>query len=348
MNESFDFEIYEPPKGRRYWVVKADAGRYYSTFIENSVISIGHLNDFVNEPTALNPFNSTSRELKDRMTVKRKGKDYFNPNNYGQVNSFVNEMNVGDWVITKTSEFICIGQIRSQARLETSVIKHIINKGEPYERQISMDFMLRRDVCWGPTVKMSHLPTDIFISLRSPMTLYNIDKHMESIYYTLYPFYKIDNSLRFSIRINKESEIHNLYLVKLFEYLNELEFLSHADIQEGDLEEIYIKFVESGLFNLSTQASFHSPGDVWAKVFLENKQMFKAVLIYSMLFGNSVLGFDGVFDLESRQNIIGALIERVDMNAIQETVKELNLSMPNYDTEEIETDFESSSILTKV
>lgn len=340
MSKELDVEIFEPPSNRRYWVVKADAGKYYETFLDNSIIAIGHLNKFLINPSYSNPFISSSTELKRKMTIKRDKKSFYNSNNFGQVNSFVNEMKIGDWVITKTSNTICIGQITSDPRLDDEVIKHTINKETPYERTLIMDFLLRRDVCWGPKVKMNHLPTDIYISLRSPMTLYNIDRHMESICYTLYPFFKIDDSLYFSIRINQDDDIPNYYLTKVLEYLNELDFLSHIDLENEDLTEIYQSYIDEGLFSLSTQASFHSPGDIWAKVLFPKGEpktnMAKAIIIYSMLFGNSHLGIDGILDLESRQKLWGVLVERIDMDAMKNTVEQLDLTMPKYNTEKIE------------
>lgn len=339
MTTEMDIKIFEPPSNRRYWVVKADAGKYYKLFLENSLIAIGHFNDFSIGRANSNPFVATSDEIKKSMTIKRDNKDIINTNNFGQVNSFVNEMKIGDWVITKSSNYVRIGMITSEAMLDDTKVIHTIHKGQPQERNISLDFKLKRDVTWGPEVLIEHLPTDIFISLRSPMTLYNIDQHMESICFTLYPFFKINDTLHFSIQIAQVNDISNFYLTKVFEYLNELEFLSQTDIDSTNIDELYKAYIDAGIFNLSTQASFHSPGDIWAKVVIagSKSKMINAILIYSMLFGNTHLGIDGIMDIESRQKIWDVLVKRIDMNAINETVKNLDLKMPEYDTKEIES-----------
>ena len=167
---------------------------------------------------------------------------------------------------------------------------------------------------------------------------------MESICYTLYPFFKIGNDLHFTIRINQQKGISNFYITKIFDYLNELEFLSKTELNLNDnneLETLYREFALSGCFNLSTQASFHSPGDIWARLGFDKtqvtSQMMKAIIIYAMLFGNSHLGMDGIIDVKSRQLIWEAIVKRVDMSVTEEASKKLELSMPKYNTKEIET-----------
>jgi len=343
MEEDFNFKIYEPPSDRRYWVVKADAGKFYEIFTDNSLIAIGHLNEFVSERHYSSPFVFSSDNIRRAMTRLRGNKEYYNSNNYGQVNSFVNEMKRGDWVLTKGNGVIRVGRIESDAMLDNDVSTAIVNEGTRYEKIVEMDFMLKRDVCWGPIVNIDHLPIDIFLSLKSPMTLYNIDRYMESICYCIYPYFKINNSLHFSIRINQKDELRNFYITKIFEYLNELEFLSKIDqdsMSDCDLADLYHELAISEGFNLSTQASFHSPGDIWAKLGFSGtsvtSKMMYAVLVYAMLFGNTHLGVDGVLDLESRKKMWEVLIKRIDMDVTKEAVAKLELGMPNYDTKEIE------------
>ena len=308
MQKTNKVEIFEPPSDRRYWVVKADAGRLYEIFIENSLISIGHLNQFLDITTEVFPYVIATHDIKKLMTEVKNDKFYCNSNNFGQVNSFINDMKVGDWVITKGEGVVSIGRVESEPRIDNKSESIVINKNSIYEKIVEMDYKLKRDICWGAEIKIEYLPTDIFLSLKTPMTLYNVDRYLESICHTLYPYFKIENNLHFTIRINQEKEISNFYIAKIFDYLNELEFLSKTDFTEDetDLESFYEAFAINGCFNLSTQASFHSPGDIWANLKFEklkvSQQMMKAVLIYSMLFGHSYLGFDGILDLVSMAN----------------------------------------------
>lgn len=337
-------KIFEPPAERRYWVVKADAGRYYDIFTSNSLIAIGHLNEFLSEHSCANPYVANSDQIRSAMTTMRGNKEYYNSNNYGQVNSFVNEMNIGDWVLTKGDGTVRVGRIDSAPRLDTESKQLLINQGTRHEKTLVMDFMLKRIVTWGPVINMDHLPIDIFLSLKSPMTLYNADRYKESICYCLYPFFKIENSLYLSIRISQKDELRNFYITKVFEYLNELEFLSKLDdinVNKDALAQLYRELAVDEGFNLSTQASFHSPGDIWAKLkfgeFNVTSKMLHAVLIYSMLFGNSHLGVDGVLDIESRKKLWEVLVKRLDMKVTHEAANKLELSMPSYETANIES-----------
>lgn len=37
-------QIYEVPENRRYWVVRADSGRFYDHFVNHGIIALAHLN----------------------------------------------------------------------------------------------------------------------------------------------------------------------------------------------------------------------------------------------------------------------------------------------------------------
>ena len=37
-------EIYQVPDEKRYWVVRAESGRYYDHFTKYGVVALGHLN----------------------------------------------------------------------------------------------------------------------------------------------------------------------------------------------------------------------------------------------------------------------------------------------------------------
>jgi len=110
------------------------------------------------------------------MTSIKNNEKKYNATNFGQVNSFINEMKLEDWVLTKNSKGVRVGKITSPARLDNKEI----------------DFMLKRTVSWGPTIPKETLPEHIAASFRSPMTLFNIDCHMVSLHHTLYPFFKIN------------------------------------------------------------------------------------------------------------------------------------------------------------
>ncbi|SDF71699.1 hypothetical protein SAMN05216571_101357 [Onishia taeanensis] len=340
MNFNSPPEIYEPPAKRRYWVVKADSGKYYEAFVSNSLIAIGHLDEFFGGSSFSSPFVRSPSLLRMLMTKSlADGRSYFNSNNYGQVNSFVNEMAVGDWVLTKGQRHVRVGVITSPSRIDDQIVRYKADKEDLFEREAGLSFKLRRDVLWGPEILLSNLPADIYYSLRAPMTVYTVDQYVESICFTLYPCFKVGETLHLSININKKEEISNYYLSKVFEYLNELDFLSQVDIHGDDLESAHHSFVEKGLFALSTQASFHSPGEIWVKLVLAGKKskMLQAVTIYSMLFGNAHMGVDGILDLESRQELWSVLIERINMNHVEKASNELQLKMPEYDTKGIES-----------
>ena len=258
------------------------------------------------------------------MSKIKDGREVYNKNNYGQVNAFVNELRIDDWIILKGSGFIRFGRVVSDAILEV------------HSKRV--DFSLVRDVVWGAEIKHEDLPIELILSLSSPMTFYNVDKHKELIHHTLYPFFKIGDYLYLSINIRQTGSLQNIYLSELFKYLNEIEFISKMDnldsIDLSKLDEYYYHYARDGILNLTTKASFNSPGEVFAKVFYGSKsirRMYILILLYSMLFGHDYLGFDGVIDLDSRQKIIEAIIQRVNQDAIKDALDKLKLKQPKYD-----------------
>ena len=300
--------IYEIQPEKRYWVVKTDHGKFFEHFKQNSLIAIGHLDDLSLAECKKRPYEPDFTNLKKELekshleTKKRPG---YTTNHFKQVRSFISDLKIGDWVIIKNEEIILIGRVTGFPRIS----KEPLYK-KPVNIEQKLTFQLRRKVHWGPYLPIRNVPLALKNSLSAQQSFYNIDRHKIAIHHLIFPWFKCSDNLYLSARINTEKEISNFYLSNFFVLLNEIELISKV-FNENTLDaEIFSNefknFVRENKFNLTTKASFSSPGDVWAKVQFAAlsrmpMKMTYLVVIYAMLFGHPVLGMDGILDLESRK-----------------------------------------------
>ena len=57
---------------------------------------------------------------------------------------------------------------------------------------------------------------------------------------------------------------------------------------------------------------------------------------YSAVFGSDKLGWDGILDLETRQNIYAFVSDRLDINHGDMMKNNLELSLPDFNTQALE------------
>ena len=344
-------DIYEVPEDRRYWVVRANQSLYYDHFTRYGVIAVGHLNSLDIKVEDQESFSPDEKDLKPSVS---KGSDLKGAKkaqeskNFNQLKNFIFNINVGDWVVTVRDSSLRFGIIESEPYIDNTPLEIIydIEKG----RSVEMDYLLRRKVTWGPTIQRKKMPYGLVTSLGSQLTVFNIDKHWEAIYHSLYPAFIKNDELFLSLKIRAEEEISNYSIVQILHFMNEVEVIAKEfgnNLTEDNFEELFRCYAEQNLFTLTTKAQFHSPGDIWNKIIIPNvkkgKKASVALIVYAMIFGNSQLGMDGVLDLETRQKIWDLALKRMAENNIEQTVKNLELAKPSYDTKPLESMDEKKS-----
>jgi len=344
-------DIYEVPEDRRYWVVRANQSLYYDHFTRYGVIAVGHLNSLDIKVEDQESFSPDEKDLKSSVS---KGSDLKGAKkaqeskNFNQLKNFIFNINVGDWVVTVRDSSLRFGIIESEPYIDNTPLEIIydIEKG----RSVEMDYLLRRKVTWGPTIQRKKMPYGLVTSLGSQLTVFNIDKHWEAIYHSLYPAFIKNDELFLSLKIRAEEEISNYSIVQILHFMNEVEVIAKEfgnNLTEDNFEELFRCYAEQNLFTLTTKAQFHSPGDIWNKIIIPNvkkgKKASVALIVYAMIFGNSQLGMDGVLDLETRQKIWDLALKRMAENNIEQTVKNLELAKPSYDTKPLESMDEKKS-----
>lgn len=260
---------------------------------------------------------------------------------FNQIKNFIYNIQDGDWVITVGYNSLRVGMVNGDAYIKNE--KVVVYYDPENDRKVEMESNLRRNVNWGPIISRSSIPFGLLSSLRANQTVFNVDKHWEALYHTLYPAFSKENDLYLSLKIRQEKEINNYSVVQILSFLNEIEVVAKEledNLTADNFEEVFSQYVVDGLLTLTTKAQFNSPGDIWNKLDfsgLKKSKMAYVLIGYAMLFGNAHVGMDGVVDLQTRQRLWAIVADRIEQKDMSHVVASLELSKPKYDTTVLES-----------
>jgi hypothetical protein len=342
-------EVFERPENQRYWVVRAQGGEYVGHFRQAGTVAIGHLDELAIPDTNNQPFFPTMAPLLSQIEdlERSKGENDWKAKaqlRFRQVTTFIDEMSVGDLVVTIDSDYLMVGRIVGHPRIDNASVRVIRN--EESEKFTEMTFSLRRPVRWGPTIRRSHLPTAMKRSISARLTVFNIDSYWATLYHMLYPIFTSEGKIYFSTRINQTDAISNYSVAQLFLILTDLEvsirsveFTDNPD--EIDFENLFDKFVREDGFRMATTAEFMSPGSVWSYLGVDDKTGRKAVLaslLFGAFFGVKIgsIEVDGIIHKELRERIVHEFIKRLDHHDADSVKEKLELSLPEFNTKPLE------------
>jgi len=322
------------------WVVRCEKGsKYFKSFKYHGIAAIGHIDalGYKKLDTFLNNLEDSEIKLQETIkknrddledsSIRRIAKKYIN-----QTLTFINEIKENDYVITIGSESVLIGYATKYCGLSNENLtfsedmKNENLHGEHYN--IEMSLSLRREVLWEYEIPRNKLPSSLFKATLSMQTVYEYSD-IHSLLHMIYPIYIFNNQLfKFSINIEQERDLSNFQISQLFNLINELEFVfkNGNKITKSNYDLLLSEFDN---YEMSVKANFMSPGETWVSLILNYEEMATAIVVYSMLFGNSKLGFDGIIDKDIRHLIANKLL-----NNKNKTMKdELKLSPPEFDTD---------------
>ncbi|MEZ9006360.1 hypothetical protein AB6E26_27410, partial [Vibrio splendidus] len=325
--------------------------RYYQHFSKFGVIALGHLDKLNLPATSLDFFRPEYDKLKESLSnlhIKNDKSSRHSSNHFNQAKNFIAGMGVGDWVVTVGDNAIRVGRVTSPAYISHKPLDIVYDVQT--DQKSTMDMTLRRDVSWGPRVPRSELPYGVVRSLMANQTMFCIDEHWEALYHMLFPVFRKDEDIYFTVKIKQQENIRNVYVSKILDSLNDLEALTKANLDEVSFEnyqKYFLSLVESDELLLTTKAQFHSPGDILAKLHV-GKKMASAYFIYSLMFGNAHLGVDGLVDLDTRHKLVDLIIKRAEANGLESVKEKLAIQPPNYDTSALDSDEKDVKEITQV
>ncbi len=291
--------IHDVPSNRRFWVVRSDGGAYYSHFLANSLVAIGHLDNMDYSQSTL-----TNAEEKERLLIGYRRSLIDNneqlasaSNKAGQVSRFINEMNIGDYVITLSASRIVVGVITSQAYKSTESVTILNDDGSTNESL--MQYSLRRNVMWGRSQDRGELPLVINNSFRANQTVFSANEHWKELNHWMSVAFISDGEAYISARIEQREGINNLDIAQYAIIINKIEAIAESLVQNSTEhmtnEELILLFKQTyrqlrtdRSFTVTTQQVFLSPGDLWAKISGGRQKSLVFVCAFLMMFGTPV------------------------------------------------------------
>lgn len=350
------FHLYEIDPKRRYWVIRSGhGGEYVQHFRKYNVTAIGHVDKYI----PLLSLGDKDRDQQGRyqlseeqceaivaMHAEAAGKDVSNSkgavsNINGQIRRFLNEVNVGDVVVTISSHEIMWGRILSRPYLCLDSMEISL---DGYDNKTSSicAYKLRRDVVWSRRYKRDTIPYVLENSFRNVSTIFEVSSSDKKsiLNHWLSPAHILGDTLHLSSRIETERSIGNRSMTKLSTMLDELELLSF-NIAERLKNGEAIRSDDQSLFNegsyeylLTTQQAFMSPGDHFIQLSADRIQLAVYAILFASLFGANLVFADEqkiLIKEEDKQSIILLAKKAGGENKFEELKQDLQLKLKKPD-----------------
>lgn len=269
--------IQDIPKDKKFWVIRSgDAGVFYEHFVHNSIVAIGHIDKMDFNDKILGDENDVIKLVlgyKNKL-IENKETLASASNKAGQVLRFINEISIGDIVISLDAKRIIVGIVASNAYKEVSDVS--LKNVDGTTSDLLLKFSLRRKVSWGKTQFRNNLPLAINNSFRANQTVFSANEHWKALNHWLSVAFISDGDAYISSRIEQKEGINNLDIAQYAIIINKIEAIGetiankiHSNQQENDLlklfESTYNELRKNRTFTVTTQQVFLSPGDLWAK-----------------------------------------------------------------------------------
>ncbi|MNG77333.1 hypothetical protein D3C81_389290 [compost metagenome] len=271
-------------KNTNIWLVRASGGKFVEHFRQNSLVSIGHLDDVYEHSSGksedLPVYDEVQRLIKRKAKYSKivEGtKNVRKLNGSGtkklhQFDTFASKIKVGDLIVSADGDALIVGVCSSAAYLDSSPV--VIDQS-PEQKALNpapqLNHLVRREVVWGPKFSRSKLPNAVKKTLQGQQTIIDLRKHWDKFYHLIYPFFVDEHFLYISNKITTRNDVNNLLVAGLLQNISLMQqFAKEIEISGVvDLNSIrkLLNF-EIGLDVLSstTKAEFGSPGDLWSRI----------------------------------------------------------------------------------
>ncbi|AGV73794.1 hypothetical protein [Lactococcus cremoris] len=314
-------ELIEIKSQAKYWLVRAEGGRYYDQFKYEHFISVHHnemrVADFYSKDLLLTE-EKTIEYYKEQIARKHE-EDKLSKQQITfaakKLYNFIEGMSIGDYVVVpskKSNKFI-IGQITSDVQEIESAPNLLINYG--YDRNADLK---RRSVRWINEVPRKKVNAKFLYSTltlhHSIIEITEYDKYINSL---ISPFYFKNGKLNLKLNVNTEKPVTSTMWSALYNLID--------DKRNLEIDE-----------EITVTSNVESPGDInltsVVKFVLENQQSLKSGLVaIAILFGEvDVFGvkFNGLFpyihnkkirDLEKRKLTVE--VEKIEKDSQLDDLK---------------------------
>jgi predicted Mrr-cat superfamily restriction endonuclease len=334
-----------------YWVVRAgENAKYYEHFRHNGIVALGHIDelsvdegiireisavDLTSAFTAINtPTDEEESETDEGVpTASQIGA------NVTQAARFINEIKVGDIIITVNKKRVSLGTVKSEAYIERSDLRFFKPDGNLHSR--ALKYKLRRKVEWEPAKLRASMPSPIKPSLSAHQTLFSISEANQELFtHWLYGVFQKNDKLYFSTKIDERDKISQFNVTEFQRAIQKIELLAeqiannnfvNSDDLNAILDEQYRLSGMHGEFTLTTKNSFLSPGNIWNEVSGGELKQVIFAMILGVLFNQNVEASEDVVVTPSQVIAIEIAANNIkdgDFEYLRESIK-ATLDSPN-------------------
>ena len=193
-----------------FWLLRAEGGKYFEDFIDDSYVGIRYNNVHVDDVLNIKSIQSVET-IRDVFKEKSNDPDISKQSLTGRSNMtyhFVFGMHIGDVVLvpSKRSSHFAIGCITSDAFDEdTDYIKERIKNAPSNGKGFAIsNYIKRRSVKWISTIRREELPSTLVWVLKAHQALFNIDdkQHLTEFMGLISPIFIYSNNIYVRIYAN--------------------------------------------------------------------------------------------------------------------------------------------------
>lgn len=291
IRNEFGIPVIEP--SQRIWVVRADNGKYLNNFLEHGVASIGHA-DILNFPevrgitankddlaAALSEkyalYNSRNSERTDFKPVSRSKITQ----DHRQISTFINEMKVGDLIVTPTQRTLSVGVIQSHAYTCKDCLSY--QATEDVSEIIELKHHLRRDVKWMPTFSRNRAPKALFPFFTGHSTVFELTQNKDAFYHLFYPVYVCGENVHAAVSFYQNENLDGYSIASLGGFIARLEVLArNADTPIEDFEDFFQEFLRTNDIIFTDKAHYLSKGKTFYTFAALGAGAFSCLLFYGL------------------------------------------------------------------
>jgi hypothetical protein len=359
----------------KYWVVRAgENAKYYEHFRHNGIVALGHIDELnVDEgiirevraadlTSAFTALNTPAGQQEGAENNEVEGSEENNaaeaddgvPSasqigaNVTQASRFINDIKVGDIIITVNKKRVSLGTVKSEAYIERSDLRFFKADGNFHSR--ALKYKLRRKVEWEPAKLRATIPSPIKPSLSAHQTLFSISEANQELFtHWLYAVFQKNDKLYFSTKIDERDKISQFNVTEFQRAIQKIELLAEqianntlvdSDDLSAIIDEQYRLSGMHGEFTLTTKNSFLSPGNIWNEVGGGELKRVIFAMILGVLFNQSVEASENVVVTPSQVEAIqlaATNIQAGDFEYLRDSIK-ATLDSPNKSLRAVEPD----------
>ncbi len=226
MSHKNQIEIYQFNSRAKYWLVRAEGGKYYDDFKYNHFISIHHNRVTLADLQTTNLLLTTEKTIEHyKQQIIRVYEDEELSKHQitftaKRLYSFVEDMSIGDYVVVPSfkSNYFLIGQITSDV-YEKDLPDEQVTPNHDYEQS---DDIKRRNVKWINEVPRRKVNSKfLYSTLTVHHTIFNITDLSRYIDGLISPLYFKDGKLHLWLRVNTKDPITSSMWKSLYSIIDE-------------------------------------------------------------------------------------------------------------------------------